>query len=385
MTQRLHVYLASNQWDDLWIIQQPICFEIQRDEHVLYVERFVSVFTVLRYPRLWRRLFAWLRGARHITPTLQVLAPLPLFHLGHRFPRLFQIEFAVQRCWIRLWMRRISHDELLLWVDAPIYECAARRMGERILIYHAADEMSAFSTSHAPTMSALERRLLGKADLVFTAAEELAKAKRVANPRTYTVWNAISTEAFHASRPSKAVADVEATSAPRVAFVGVLDDWVDVTLLANVARTLRQFTFIIVGDSRVNDAEVRELPNVRFLGRQPRDVVPLILGLCSASIVPFKRTALTERILPLKVFEALAAGTIPVCTDFSTDLHFLVRDGFALVGRSPAEICGLMERAAREDTPARRASLAAFGLRQTWSARWQQMRATIDTYVRAES
>src|SRR5882672_11546966 len=115
-TPRLHVYLSSNLWESLWIIQQPICNEIQKDESVLYVERFVSVFTVLRYPRLWRRLFTWLRGARSLTRNLRVLAPLPLFHLGHRFPRIFRLEFAIQRRWILWWAGRGSKTRLL-WLD----------------------------------------------------------------------------------------------------------------------------------------------------------------------------------------------------------------------------------------------------------------------------
>src|SRR5262245_42304486 len=94
---RAHVYLSSNFWDDLWIIQQPVANEIAQDEPVLYVERFVSIFTILRQPRFWPRLFAWLRGARRRSPKLRVLAPLPLFHLGHRVPWLFRAEFAIQR------------------------------------------------------------------------------------------------------------------------------------------------------------------------------------------------------------------------------------------------------------------------------------------------
>ena len=78
---RQHVYLSSNFWDGLWIIQQPTCDQIARHEPVLYVERHVSLFTILRYPRLWTRLFTWMAGARTRGPHLRVLAPLPLFHV----------------------------------------------------------------------------------------------------------------------------------------------------------------------------------------------------------------------------------------------------------------------------------------------------------------
>ena len=178
-----HVYLASNFWDGLWIIQQPICNEMQQEEPVLYVERPCSLFTVLRYPRLWRQLFAWLKGARRVTPNLRVLAPLPLFHLGHRFPWLFRIEFLVQQYWIKLWAGRQAYALRILWVDHPLFSCAIGRCGESLAIYHVGDESAAFPTSHAKTIRSLEAALLGKVDLVFAAAEQLARDKRALHPR----------------------------------------------------------------------------------------------------------------------------------------------------------------------------------------------------------
>jgi len=375
---RSHVYLSCNFWDGLWIIQQPVAQEIAREEPVLYVERFVSLFTVLRYPRLWRRLFTWLRGTRRISPRLRVLAPLPLFHLGHRVPWLFRLEFGVQRWWIRLWARRDRAESRVLWVDHPLYECAIGRMGEHVSVYHVADEFSAFPTSHGPTAAALERRLLERVNLVFAAAERLADDKRRWQPRTYTVWNAIDGHAFEREPPAGELADVDRVPAPRVAFVGVLDEWVDVELLGLTASRLSGVQFLVVGPSRVGDEALRAFPNVHFLGRRDRTLIPGILSRCAASLVPFRKTALTERIVPLKVFEALAAGILPVCTDFSADLAALEREGYALVCRTPDAFVAGVQRAVGADTPAARERLARYGRGQTWEARWAQMRAALD-------
>jgi len=120
------------------------------------------------------------------------------------------------------------------------------------------------------------------------------------------------------------------------------------------------------------------------LGRRDRFQVPGILRRCSASLVPFKKTKLTERIVPLKVFEALAAGIMPVCTDFSTDLDSLEQDRFAAVGRSPDAFVAAVERAVAEDSTASRERLSRFGLRQTWRERWVQMNSVITEYLAAE-
>lgn len=374
---REHVYLASLLWDGLWIIQQPICNEIRQEEPVLFVERPISVFSVLRYPELWPRLFAWLRGARRVAPGLRVLAPLPLFHLGHRFPWLFRLEFAIQRLWILLWLGRTRGRERVLWIDHPIFECALGRMGESRSVYHVGDDAAEFHTSHRATVLGLEDSALRKASFVFAAADELARARRGRNSRTFAIANAIDAALFLAPDPALELSDIDRLPAPRVAFVGVLDSWVDLEALEHLAVALPHVSVVMVGPSRVNDRKLRRLPNVHFVGVRHRRLVPGILRRASASLVPFRVNALTVRIVPAKIFEALAAGIEPVCTAFSRNLDALKAQGLISVARTEREFIDLVAQAIDADTPARRAELARFGLRQTWSDRWHQMQAIL--------
>src|SRR4029077_17670534 len=177
------------------------------------------------------------------------------------------------------------------------------------------------------------------------------------------------------------LSDVEMIPTPRVAFVGVLEDWVDLELFVFTAERLPSVHFLVVGPSRVYDRRLRSIPNVHFLGRKDRFTVPGILKLCSASLVPFRKTKLTERIVPLKVFEALAAGIYPVCTDFSADLERFERDGYTLIGRSPEEFVHSVAQAVAADAPALRKRLSDHGRRQTWRARWTQMSAILEEAI----
>jgi glycosyltransferase involved in cell wall biosynthesis len=171
---------------------------------------------------------------------------------------------------------------------------------------------------------------------------------------------------------------------PRVAFVGVLDKWVDLDLLFLVATRLPRIHFVIVGPTNVDDERLKSLSNVYLLGPRKRFLVPSILRRCAASLVPFKKTKLTERIVPLKIFEALAAGVLPVCTDFSPDLEALERNGYAAVGRSAEAFIDCVRNATAADTAARRDRLANYGRQQTWRARWEEMRAILDEGVAAD-
>jgi len=374
---RHHVYLASNLWSGLWITQQPICWEIQKTEKIVFVERFVSIFTVLRYPRFWRQLFAWAQGARRISERLTVVSPLPLFHLGHRFPWLFQVEFWIQRLWIRWAVRRTKGDRIL-WVDNPMLSCAAGAMGERLFIYHVADEFSEFSTSHPAVARRLEKRMLARADLVFAAAERLADEKRKENPATYAVLNAIDARLFS---DDSGVRDpvVAGIPSPRVVFIGVVDHWVDTALIRHVAKSLPEASVLVVGPGSEKNADLQGVANLHAIGPIPRAQVPSILKSASVSLVPFKRNALTERILPLKIFEALAAGVMPVCTPFSPELGGLAKAGFLRIGNSYDEFTSVVREVIAGDTPSSRERLRMFGLDQTWEARWYQMKALINT------
>jgi len=148
-------------------------------------------------------------------------------------------------------------------------------------------------------------------------------------------------------------------------------------LLKLAATRLTHVHFLIVGPSNVDHHALQALPNVHFLGRRDRCVVPSILSRCSASLVPFKKTRLTERIVPLKIFEALAAGILPVCTDFSKDLDVLERDGHVAVGRSPDAFVAALEHAILSDDRSTRERLTSFGRQQTWKARWAEMRTAL--------
>jgi glycosyltransferase involved in cell wall biosynthesis len=382
---REHVYLSSNHWSSLWIVQQPVCQEIQRDEPVLFVERFVSLFTILRYPRLWRSAFAWLRGARRLTPHLRILAPLPLFHLGHRVPWLFRVEFAIQRRWILAWLPRATGRVRVLWVDNPLYGVAIGRMREMLSVYHVADEVAAFPTSSGRHLSKLEAAVLEKVDVVFAASDQLAAAKRGSHPNTHAVWNAIDPTLYSQTAALDRLPVLDGIPAPRVAFIGVIDQWVDLGLLEAAAAELPRVRFVIVGPVRVDDARLRRLPNVHFLGRQDRPTVANLLHHCAASLVPFHRTPLTEGVLPLKIFEALAAGTLPVCSDFSPDLDRLSRDGYVHIGRTEEEFVRRVAEAVQSDDAERRHRLSTFGLNQSWTSRWMQMVGVLERTIAGKS
>jgi glycosyltransferase involved in cell wall biosynthesis len=104
---------------------------------------------------------------------------------------------------------------------------------------------------------------------------------------------------------------------PRIAYVGTLDQRVDWELVRHVADRFQEGSVVMVGytPDRSLQAPVEDAPNVHVHRSVPRRDIIGILGSADACMVPHRRTALTESMSPLKLYEYLAAGRPVAATD----------------------------------------------------------------------
>jgi glycosyltransferase involved in cell wall biosynthesis len=107
------------------------------------------------------------------------------------------------------------------------------------------------------------------------------------------------------------LADIAAIPRPRLGFFGLIRDWVDLDLLAAVARRRPDWHFVLIGDSAHDLSAYRPLANMHFLGRKPYAELPAYCRQFDLGLVPFKINELTDAVNPIKLREYLAAG-LPV-------------------------------------------------------------------------
>ena len=89
------------------------------------------------------------------------------------------------------------------------------------------------------------------------------------------------------------------------------------TRSAQIARHVADGSVVLVGEQRHPDhlRPLRDLPNVHWSGRVSRGEVAAIVSDSDACVLPHRRTALTEAMSPLKLYEYLAAGRPVVASD----------------------------------------------------------------------
>jgi glycosyltransferase involved in cell wall biosynthesis len=186
---------------------------------------------------------------------------------------------------------------------------------EEKVVYYCVDDHASFSGYNRAQVLSDEKELCRRSDLVITTAMALQAAKASWNPNTILVPHGVDYEHF-----SRAVreelscpADLAAIPKPRLGFFGLIRDWVDVDLLAQVAQRRTDWHFVMIGDadSNLNIGKYRSIPNLHFLGRKPYETLPAYCRHLDIGLIPFKINDLTVAVNPIKLREYLAAG-LPV-------------------------------------------------------------------------
>lgn len=279
---------------------------------------------------------------------------------------------------LRALRRRLDIDEYQLWTFLPTALPYLGLPGERLAVYYCTDEWSRFSYVDRDKMAAAERALCRRADVVFATARGLWERRRAWNPQTHLALHGVDHAhfaralAYDMARPDE-LADCRG---PIVGFFGLVHDWIDVALLAHVARRRPDWTVVIIGKVGVDVAALRRLGNVRLLGRRPYQELPRYCKAFSVGVMPFVINELTENVNPIKMREYLSAGLPVVSTDLPEVRPYAQ---WCRIARSPEEMVEACARAIAADSPDLRRLRSDAMAGETWHAKVAQ----IDGHIRA--
>jgi UDP-galactopyranose mutase len=211
---------------------------------------------------------------------------------------------------------------LVRWYYTPMMLLFSDHLSADCTVYDCMDELSAFR--HAPPeLLNLEEKLLAAADIVFTGGSSLYEAKRDRHSNVHAFASSIDVAHFAQARGLVPQPDDQAgISSPRLGFCGVIDERMDLSLLAATADAHPDWSLVMIGPVvKIDEADLPQRANIHYLGSKPYAELPSYMAGWDVALMPFAINEATRFISPTKTPEYLAAG----CTVVSTAIVDVVR------------------------------------------------------------
>ena len=276
--------------------------------------------------------------------------------------------------------------DYLVWFYTPMALPLIAQLRPRAVVYDCMDELSAFK--NAPLhMRQREAALLERADLVTTGGPRLYESKRQANPNVLCLPSAV--DAAHYS-PNRARLDELAVAAatalqgrlprPRLGFFGVIDERLDLDLVARVADADPAWHVVMVGPVvKIDPAALPRRANLHWLGQQAYDILPQLVAGWQVCLMPFARNESTEFISPTKTLEYMAAGK-PVVSTPIHDVQAMFGDLVAIAATPESFISACRAALSEHDaeTAAREQAMQARVASYSWDSAADTIVAAID-------
>jgi UDP-galactopyranose mutase len=201
------------------------------------------------------------------------------------------------------------------WYYTPMMLPFSRHIDAAATVYDCMDELANFK--FAPTrLLALESELFDAADVVFTGGYSLYEAKRSRHPNVHPFPSSVDREHFGRARAVDGDPDDQALAKrPRFGFYGVIDERMDLSLIAAMADAHPEWSIVMVGPVvKIDHADLPQRPNIFYLGGKTYEELPAYLGGWDVAISPFAINEATRFISPTKTPEYLAGGRPVVST-----------------------------------------------------------------------
>jgi glycosyltransferase involved in cell wall biosynthesis len=227
-----------------------------------------------------------------------------------------------------------------------------------------------------------ETALLKRADLVLTGGPRLYEAKRDANPNVLCLPSAVDADHYANARAvtdraamARAAALQGDIAAPRLGFFGVIDERLDLELVASVADAEPTWQLVMVGPIvKIDPVALPRRSNLHWLGRQPYALLPQLVAGWDVCLMPFALNESTEFISPTKTLEYMAAGK-PVVSTPIHDVKVMFGDIVAIAAGAPAFLAAC--RAALAESAAAANGRAAAMQACVWRFSWDETAATV--------
>jgi UDP-galactopyranose mutase len=270
-------------------------------------------------------------------------------------------------------------ERAVLWMYTPMALPHAAGVRPAVTVYDCMDELSLFKGA-PPELLEREATLLRRADLVFTGGPSLYRAKQNRHPAVYCFPSSVDAGHFRQALTGEHEAeDQQGLPHPRLGFYGVIDERLDLELLAALAEAHPEWQLVLVGPVvKIDPATLPRRDNIHYFGQRGYAQLPGYLAGWDVCLLPFARNEATRFISPTKTLEYMAAER-PIVSTPITDVAEPYGE-IVYLGETPEQFIAGCEQALAA-SPEERAARVAL-MRQTLErTSWDRTAAEMEELI----
>jgi glycosyltransferase involved in cell wall biosynthesis/beta-glucosidase/6-phospho-beta-glucosidase/beta-galactosidase len=355
------VVLSHLRWDWVWQRPQHLVTRIARDRgqrggRTWFVEEPIAADVV--GPELWSDQVGQVTRVRLVVPLA-----------GAEGASAIGFDHAAAAPYAAL-LRRLLSEEGVPHPDVLAYTPMALDLATALephrIAYDVMDDLASFAKAPAG-MRRRQQELLACADVVFAGGRTLHSGVVGARPDCHLFPSGVDVAHYASSRGLRRTAGSASPERPIAGYVGVIDERLDLGLIADVARALPDWTIRMVGPlAKIDAADLPTAPNIEYTGMADYAELPAVMAAFDVALMPFACNDATRSISPTKTLEYLAAG-LPVV---STPIADVVADYSEVVciEESAQDFADACRRIHHDDAGARDHLVRTIGEHQSWDA-----------------
>ena len=227
-----------------------------------------------------------------------------------------------------------------------------------------------FNKAQQKEVARMERRLMRRAEAIFTTSRTLFDEKRKTNPVAYMLENGVSELFLPENRPrltpfeeavpkseKEIIAQIRKLPRPRIGYIGAVNIRLKMTMIQEILKLPDSHCIIFVGN--IDDsfpkalfARLKEKSNVHFFPFVSHALIPSALEQMDALLLPFEETPFFFFFNPLKLSEYLTSGKPIVATPLPEVARIASKpEGVLYFANTPEEFHAAISCALGENNP----------------------------------
>lgn len=305
------------------ILQKRNCVVYFDYNHVISLRTLVTRWSTMQ--QIWNQLK---QLAHHRPGTIIEISPIGLLPF-QRIEVIRQANVIIGIYQLVVCCKILRLERLVLWGFHPILALFLKLLEGAFVVYDCLDYYGE-ELNDGNRLAFSEREIFTHASLVCFNSQALYKKKLTEFPaikhKTIVLPMGCNTSLFRRiTRQSKLIKNI---LHPRVIFIGHINYRLNYQLIDELVAMQPLWSFIFVGPVYIEKREdviyevkkniegLSRFPNIYFLGAQPKQSLPALLGSADVGIIPYDiRFGSVRYCSPMKAYEYLASGIPVVTTD----------------------------------------------------------------------